>query len=146
MKTYRKRLAAAASALGLLAILTGQPMAHAQNPPSPIVVAVEKSGIDTTKPFVLVVQFQAKHGEGPALEKAFAPAIAATRKEKGCLQYDLSRDPTAPESYLLYERWTDLESLKAHLVSEHIATMQKALEGVRAAPPQARVLAPVGNP
>ena len=73
------------------------------------------------------------------------PAIAATRKEKGCLQYDLSRDPTVPESYLLYERWSDLESLKAHLASEHIATMQKALEGVRAAPPQARVLAPVGS-
>lgn len=136
---------AVVAALGLLALTLGQSMSHAQNPPSPIVTAVEKSGIDTTRPFVLVVQFQTHPGQSSAFEKAFAPAIAKTRQERGCLQYDLSQDPSAPESYLLYERWNNLDDLKAHLASEHIAAMQKATENLRAMPPQARILAPVGT-
>lgn len=146
MNCYRNApRSAAVAALGLLALTLGQPMAHAQNPPSPIVAAVENSGIDTTKPFVLVVQFQTKPDQGPALEKAFAPGIAKTRQEHGCLQYDLSRDSASAESYLLYERWSDLDALKAHLASEHIAVMLKTLEPALAAAPQARILAPVGS-
>lgn len=147
MRRFRNRPGTTAvAALGLLALmLMGQPMAHAQNPPNPIVTAVEKSGIDTTRPFVLVVQFEAKPGQGPALEQAFAPAVAKTRQERGCLQYDLSRDSASPESYLLYERWTNLDDLKAHLASEHIADLGKALADVRTGPPQARILAPVGS-
>lgn len=137
---------AALSALGFLTLTLGSSMSHAQqNPPNPIVTAVEKSGLDVTKPFVLVVQFQAKPGQGSAFEAAFAPAIAKTRKERGCLQYDLNQDPAAPESYLLYERWNNLEDLKSHLASEHIATMFAALSDVLANPPEARILAPVGT-
>jgi quinol monooxygenase YgiN len=146
MKSFQNsRSTLAVAALGFLALMLGQPMAHAQNPPNPIIATVENSGIDTSKPFVLVVQFEAKPGQGPALEKAFAPAIAKTRQERGCLQYDLSRDSASAESYLLYERWNNLDDLKAHLATEHIAELGKALADVRTGPPQARVLAPVGT-
>jgi quinol monooxygenase YgiN len=117
--------------------------AAGQDKPNPIVARVKEDLKDPSRPFVLLVRLEAKEGMGDKLEAAFAKAVPLTKREKGCLNYDLSRDAKAPNRYLLYERWQDLPSLDAHLKSAHIATLLKEVNDVRSAPPELQVLIPV---
>jgi quinol monooxygenase YgiN len=140
----RRHLAAVSlAALAALALLA--PRAPSQEKTNPIVAAVKASLKDPTRPFTLVVKLQVKEGNGAKFEAAFAPAIKATRKEKGCLAYDLSRDTKTPTHYLVYERWSNLAALDAHLKTEHITTLLREVGDLLAAPPEARVLLPAGE-
>src|SRR5262249_11140219 len=100
---------------------------------------------DSSKPFTLVIRFEAKEGAGPKLEAAFAKAVSASRREKGCLSYDLNRDATMPNRYVVYERWQNLAALEAHQNAAHIATLRKEIADLRTAAPEAQVLVPAGE-
>jgi quinol monooxygenase YgiN len=101
---------------------------------NPLVAQVRAAVSDPSKPFVMLIRIEAKPGMGKQLEAAFAPAIAATRKEKGCLAYDLGRSAKSPDAYVLYERWASLDDLKAHLAAKHIAELLPKLGELSAAP------------
>lgn len=58
-------------------------------------------------------------GSLPALLEAALPAIAATRKEVGCISYDLLQSQTAPETLNFVERWESREALNAHFTQPH---------------------------
>ena len=75
----------------------------------------------------------------------YAPAIKATRKEKGCITYDLSHDTGDASRYLVYERWTSVEALKAHLETAHIKALLAALPELLAGAPEPRVLTPAAE-
>lgn len=119
--------------------------AAAQDKPHPIVAAVKAGLKDTSKPFTMLVHVQVKEGNGAKFEEAFTKAIAPTRKEKGCLRYDLSRDLKKPGHYLVYERWQDVDALDAHLKTKHITTLLGEIGELLAGPPEAEVLLPVGE-
>src|SRR5262249_46929452 len=67
---------------------------------NPLVARVRAKVKDPAQPFVLLVPIKAKPGMGKALEEAFVPCVAASRKEAGCLAYDLIRDPDDPTAFL----------------------------------------------
>lgn len=46
--------------------------------------------------------------------------VEPTRKEVGCLQYDLLQNQEDPTDFTFVEQWESHESLDAHLASEHI--------------------------
>jgi quinol monooxygenase YgiN len=131
------------AALATLALLA--PGAAGQEKPNPIVATVKAALKDPSRPFTLVVQIQLKEGNGDKFEAAFAKAIKATRKEKGCLAYDLNRDTKTPTGYQVYERWSNLAALEAHLKSEHITTLLREIGDLLASPPEGRVLLPAGE-
>jgi autoinducer 2-degrading protein len=116
-----------------------------QEEPNPIVAQVKASVKDPGKPFVMLVHLQIKEGANKQFEAAFARAIKATRKEKGNLAYVLHRDAKHSNHYLVYERWRNLEVLKAHLKTPHITTLLMELEKLLAGPPEVRVLLPAGG-
>src|SRR5262245_21543035 len=97
--------------------------APAQDKEHPIVAEVRANLQDPSKPFTLLVRVKTKEGAGPKLEAAFAKAVAASRKEKGNKAYDLNRSAKAPTEYVVYERWTDLAALQAHLKAPHFLTL-----------------------
>jgi quinol monooxygenase YgiN len=112
---------------------------------NPLVAQVMATVTDPAQPFALLVRFEAKPGAGPRIETAFARAIAATRRESGCMAYDLNRDTKAPARYVVYERWQNVASLEAHLSSAHIAALRSEIADLRVATPEAEVLVPVGE-
>jgi quinol monooxygenase YgiN len=116
-----------------------------QEKQNPIVAQVKTSLKDPSKPFAMVVTFRAKEEAGNKLEAAFVKAIKASRREKGCLTYDLNRDTKVPLQYLLYERWQNLAALEAHLQSTHITALLAELGDLLAAPPEVRVLLPASE-
>src|SRR4051812_11754338 len=66
----------------------------------PIADQVKASLKDPAKPFTLVVSLKVKEDMGAKFEATFAKAVGPTRKEKGCLAYELNRDPKGGGQYL----------------------------------------------
>ncbi len=63
---------------------------------------------------------------------AAADLIAATRKEKGNISYELVRGTADATLFAFMEKWADRESLDAHMQTEHFKTIVpqiKALAG-----------------
>jgi len=140
------RSAVPAIAVALLVILgLANCCFTAEEKPNPVVAQVKAALKDVDKPFTLVVHIQVKKGSGKKFEAAFARAAKPTRKEKGCLTYDLNHDAKNPANYLVYERWRNLAALDAHLKSEHITRLFKDIGELLAAPPNSDVMLPVGE-
>lgn len=93
----------------------------------PVVALVKSKVKDPSKPFALLVTIKAKAGKEKELETIFAPCIAATKKEPGCLAYELNRDPDDPTTYLMYEKFKGVKALVDHLAQEHTQKLLKAV-------------------
>jgi quinol monooxygenase YgiN len=106
---------------------------------------VKESLKDPAKPFTMAVLLQAKSGQETQFEAAFVKAIQATRKEKGCITYDLNRDLQKPGHYVLYERWQNLPALNAHLHTPHITTLLKDLADLLDGQPDVHVMVPAAE-
>jgi quinol monooxygenase YgiN len=67
----------------------------------------------------LVVTLRAKEGQQLLLEAELRALIGPTRKEEGCLQYDLHRAADQPGTYLFHEVWETREHHVAHTRTSH---------------------------
>lgn len=67
----------------------------------------------------LIVTLRAKEGQQLLLEAELRALVGPTRKEDGCLQYDLHRAADQPGTYLLHEVWASREHHAAHTRSPH---------------------------
>lgn len=68
----------------------------------------------------IIVKFYVKEG---MLEHALTELnkiLEPTRKEKGCICYDLHQDLENPNILMFYEIWETVEDWKAHDIQEHI--------------------------
>jgi quinol monooxygenase YgiN len=67
----------------------------------------------------LLVQLRAKRGQHLMLQSELRALIQPTRKEEGCLQYDLHRALDDPNLFLLHEVWASREHHQAHRQTPH---------------------------
>ena len=56
--------------------------------------------------------------------------VEPTRKEKGCIDYDLCRDNDDPSIFLFYENWENADDLDAHMESDHFVECFNNIEGM----------------
>lgn len=113
----------------------------------PVLAFIQGKLADPYRPFTLIADLEALPGCGDEVEAAIAAsqAVAMTREEPGCLAYDLCRDADAPDRFVAYESWRDLDSLREHLAAPHFAAVGAALGGLLAAAPAIRVLTSVNR-
>ena len=55
--------------------------------------------------------------------------IPITRKEEGCLPYDLHHENEDPNHFMFYENWTSRELWQKHMNAPHLAAYMEATEG-----------------
>lgn len=67
----------------------------------------------------LVVILRAKEGQEGLLEAELRALIAPTRREDGCLTYDLHRALDIPGAFLLHEVWATREHHRLHTKTLH---------------------------
>lgn len=67
----------------------------------------------------LIVTLRSKEGQQVLLEAELRALVGPTRKEDGCLQYDLHRAADQPGTYLLHEVWASREHHAAHTRTPH---------------------------
>jgi quinol monooxygenase YgiN len=67
----------------------------------------------------LTVIFRAKPGQESLLEAELRALIAPTRREEGCLTYNLHRGLDTPGAFLLHEVWATREDHRLHTNTPH---------------------------
>jgi quinol monooxygenase YgiN len=63
----------------------------------------------------VVSTHQAKPGKEAELKKALKSLVEPTRKEAGCINYDLHVSPEYPKKFMFHEAWMSKEHFDAHL-------------------------------
>jgi quinol monooxygenase YgiN len=119
MKIDRRTILTGGTSLAVAAVcgdtlLAGEP---------PVKLALPKGA------FVLLAQLQAKEGEEEAVGKALLAMVEPTRKEPGCLCYNLHQSQKDKSQFMFYEQWASSEALSAHGKSAHMKAMQQAIDG-----------------
>jgi quinol monooxygenase YgiN len=67
----------------------------------------------------LVVMMHAKPGQELLLQAELSALIRPTRKEEGCILYDLHRSTDLPGDFLFYEIWANRDAHAEHKRTAH---------------------------
>lgn len=67
----------------------------------------------------LVVVMRAKEGQNLLLEAELRALVTPSRKEDGCLQFDLHRSAEQPGTFLFHEVWETRDHHTAHTRTPH---------------------------
>lgn len=78
---------------------------------------------------ILIAELKAQPGEEEAVKKALIAMVAPTRKENGCLCYNLHQSTKDPVTFVFYEQWANQAALDVHGKSDHMRTMRSATKG-----------------
>jgi quinol monooxygenase YgiN len=84
----------------------------------------------------VVAIITAKPGQRETILKAARENLAAVRAENGCIEYGPVVDiddgtfqtQLGPDTFVVIEKWTDIDALKAHAVSPHMAAFGKKVK------------------
>lgn len=74
----------------------------------------------------LIAKLKTKPGSMAAIREAVAPCLEATRKEPGCICYDLYQNIEDPDSLVFVEQWETREALAAHFETPHLIAWRDA--------------------
>jgi len=67
----------------------------------------------------LIVQLRPREGQETLLEAELRALVGPTRREDGCLTYDLHRSVEPPSAFLLHEVWASREAHSRHTNTPH---------------------------
>ena len=67
----------------------------------------------------LTVVLRPREGQEPLLEAELRALLSPTRKEDGCLTYDLHRASDPPGAFLLHEVWESRDHHRVHTQTPH---------------------------
>ncbi|MDR1378428.1 MAG: antibiotic biosynthesis monooxygenase [Synergistaceae bacterium] len=79
---------------------------------------------------VVTSKFESLPGKRAEVVELARPCIETTRKEKGCVHYELFVSSEDDVTLQFVEEWTDLDSLRDHLKSPHLKTFKERREGL----------------
>jgi quinol monooxygenase YgiN len=111
MQINRRTLLASGTALAGLSVLRGETTVKGAEVPADAVI--------------LTAMVKAKAGEEAAVKEALLSLVEPTRKEPGCLCYNLHQSKSDPTQFMFYEQWANKDALDAHGKTPHM----KALGG-----------------
>ncbi len=83
-----------------------------------------------TDKITVIAHIEAKPEHLDAVKAELLKLLDPTRKEAGCLQYDLHQDNENKNLFIFVENWESHALLQQHLASEHIAAYLKSTEGL----------------
>ena len=69
---------------------------------------------------------------------AFDSLVAATRREEGCITYQLLQNVEDPNDLTFVEEWSSAEALQAHFETEHFQAVAARAGELLATPPDIR--------
>ena len=75
---------------------------------------------------VVIARLVIKPGSIPPLLGPARICIEATRREEGCIAYDLFTSTTEPDGRVFVEKWQSREALSRHARTAHVAQWREA--------------------
>jgi quinol monooxygenase YgiN len=82
----------------------------------------------------VVAEMYAKPGKEEELKQELLKLVEPTRKEEGCVQYDLHVANDDPRRFVFYENWTSRAALDKHLASPHLVRLGQVAKELREDP------------
>ena len=87
---------------------------------------------------IVSAKFTAKPGMKEKIVEISREAVELTRKEKGNISYTLLSDPQ-DDTLMYFEEWESLDSLKAHMKTDHLAAARDARKDMITGPVTVKV-------
>jgi quinol monooxygenase YgiN len=92
--------------------------------------------MNSKSPLTVIAILKAKPGLEPTVKKELQSLVTQTRKETGCINYDLHQDLQDPARFLFHETWATKAHLDAHLEQPYLTALFAKAEELLAEPPQ----------
>jgi quinol monooxygenase YgiN len=73
-----------------------------------------------TDALTVIARIKAKPGKEEKTRSELRKLLTPTRREAGCLNYDMHQSTEDPALFVFHENWTSEEHLATHLESPHI--------------------------
>jgi quinol monooxygenase YgiN len=86
----------------------------------------------------VVARITAKPGKEENLFDILRQIVAPTRREAGCIRYELFRNDADPTDFTFVEEWESDAAIDSHMVTPHIQAAFATVEGLLAAAPDIR--------
>jgi len=112
MELNRRTLLSSGAVAAALPFLTGEALAE----------GVAKSEMPK-EGVILVAMVKAKPGQEEAVKEALLALVEPTRKESGCLCYNLHQSKDDKTQFMFYEQWASKEALDAHGKTPHLQAL-----------------------
>ena len=77
--------------------------------------------------FTVVAKVTAKKGSVESVRSELLKLIEPTRRENGCLGYNLHQDNEDPAVFIFYETWESLACLDNHMNTDHFKNYVSAV-------------------
>jgi quinol monooxygenase YgiN len=86
----------------------------------------------------VVAHIRAKPETVDEVRALLSGLVDPTRREPGCITYDLLQNHEDPTDFTFVEEWTGADALAAHFETAHMVETLPKLQAVAAAPPDIR--------
>jgi quinol monooxygenase YgiN len=96
------------------------------------------------KSLTVVAQIKAKPGKESRVRQELLSLVAPSRKDDGCLNYDLHQALDNPTLFLFHENWTSKAHLDRHLQKPDLLAVLARLGQLVAEPPQITLWEKIG--
>ncbi|MCP4572871.1 MAG: antibiotic biosynthesis monooxygenase [bacterium] len=84
----------------------------------------------TPKYFTIVARIQAKDGCEAAVATELHKLLEPSRRDKGCIDYDMHAGLESPGLFVFYENWESKGHWEAHMESAHLKEWQETAIGL----------------
>ncbi len=96
------------------------------------------------KTLTVVAQIKAKPGKEAEVRRELLSLVAPSRKDAGCLNYDLHQALDNPTLFLFHENWTSKAHLDQHLQKPDLQAALARVGPMAAEPPQVTLWERIG--
>jgi quinol monooxygenase YgiN len=96
------------------------------------------------KSLTVIAQIKAKPGNENSVRQELLSLVAPSRKDPGCLNYDLHQGLDNPALFLFHENWTRKAHLDQHLQKSDLQAVLARVSQLVAEPPQITLWEKIG--
>jgi quinol monooxygenase YgiN len=93
----------------------------------------------------VIARLQAKKGMEAQVRRECVALIAPSRKEEGCISYDLYQSTDDPTVFIFFENWLSREHVEKHLEMPHCLKFDQRTQGMLARPEEITFLEKVSS-
>jgi quinol monooxygenase YgiN len=88
------------------------------------------------KSLTVVAKVKAKRGKEAEVLKELLSLVGPSRRDPGCINYDLHHSQDDPASFLFHENWASREQLEQHLAKPDLQAVLSRLGALVAEAPE----------
>jgi quinol monooxygenase YgiN len=93
-------------------------------------VSAQEAKLEVRKSVIaLTSMVKANAGQEDVVKEAYLAMVEPSRKEPGCLCYNLHQSKTDNKQFMVYEQWASQEALDSHRKTPHRRTLGRKLKG-----------------